>query len=65
MGTGGKKNLEAMEANAVVERLQQAINIFDFELGDGVDVPKFISVGNNTFEFKIGGKTWTMILKLK
>jgi|HubBroStandDraft_6_1064221.scaffolds.fasta_scaffold1251736_2 hypothetical protein len=58
MGTGGVKTW-AKEASEIVENLNQALNVRDFELGSSGQVPEKIrQVGPGEFLFKSHKKEW-------
>ncbi len=66
MGTGGKSKYVSQEiANNFVESLNIAIRVYDCELGDGTNIPKFVCIGNQKYEFKINNETWVMSLDRK
>jgi hypothetical protein len=64
MGTGGVKTW-VKQAAEIADRLNRAIRIMDFEVGDGKDVPQLQQIADGKFEFKCFGKTWMIIINLK
>lgn len=60
-----KKKTSQQSANEIVELLQRSVHALDFELGDGKNVPKFICIGDKTYEFQALGQTWIMTLEPK
>jgi hypothetical protein len=64
MGTGGVKAW-VKQAAEVADRLNRAIRIMDFEVGDGKDVPQLQQTAAGKFEFKCFGKTWIVTINPK
>jgi hypothetical protein len=64
MGTGGVK-LWAKEAFEIAERINNAFQVLDFELGDGKNVPKFRQISAGKFALNIFGKEWLISISPK
>lgn len=57
MGTGGVKKW-ALEASQIAEKLNHAIQVCDFELGDGTNVFQLQQVDVGEFVVNWFGKQW-------
>lgn len=64
MGTGGVKSW-AQEANKIAEKINFAFQVFDYEFGDGKNVPKLMQISAGEFTFKCFGKDWLIRISLK
>lgn len=61
MGTGESNKIKQQSrANEIVEMINQAIRVMDFELGDGKNVPQLVPIGNQKFKIKIQDEIWTI-----
>lgn len=55
MGTGGAGKIKNnIEINHIIQQLQECIQVYDHELGDGKNVPRFIPLGNSQFRLSWG-----------
>jgi hypothetical protein len=64
MGTGGVKGW-AKEASEIAERINNAFQVLDFELGNGKNVPKLRQVSAGEFVLNIFGKEWLIRISPK
>lgn len=70
MSKNAKKQLKSIQAeqiaaNSLMEYINFAFQAYDFETGNGENVPKLLPLGNQKFELKVGNETWIMTLEKK
>lgn len=64
MGTGGVKTW-VKQAAEIADKLNYAIRIMDFEIGNGKNVPQLQQISAGTFEFKVFDKIWLITINPK
>jgi hypothetical protein len=64
MGTGGVKTWAA-KAFDIADSINRGWQAWDFEMGDGKNVPKLQQVSSGIFEVSWGGEVWIITIKPK